>query len=230
MEEINTQINNNQKELVNLIINIIDKGGNYVIKSMPINKHIKEILMDIKESINTKDFGQIIKIALSSSIREGLEIVGASKETLSQLDNLVSVSLDGGLVNGINVGIDTVNNQKESKNVFYKDINDFFTKLKSFVSSVEFKNKLYASIDKSLNKVDDFKELCNDWYDAYDKFDLKDIQNIANRLNKLKTKVKFNTNCITENNIIQNVTELVKYKKNKLTKNQFEICNDLYEI
>ena len=64
----------------------------------------------------------------------------------------------------------------------------------------------------------------------YDKFDLKDIKDIAGKLNKLKKKVSFDNNCISENSIIQNVTELVSRKKGKLTQTQFDICKNLEKI
>ena len=78
--------------------------------------------------------------------------------------------------------------------------------------------------------MDNFKELCNDWYDAYDNFNLKDIGDIAGKLNKMKTKVQFDTNCINENTIIQNMTELVNRRKKKLTPFQLDICSNLEEI
>ena len=82
-------------------------------------------------------------------------------------------------------------------------------------------------MEKCLDKVDDFKELCNDWYDAYDNFNVDELKNIAGKLSKLKSKVSFNNDCMNENNIIQNVTELVNRKKQKLTKIQFDICSNL---
>jgi hypothetical protein len=72
--------------------------------------------------------------------------------------------------------------------------------------------------------------MCNDWYDAYDKFDLTDIKQIADKLNKMKKKVSFDNNCVSENTIIQNVTELVSRKNSKLTKTQFDICSNLEKL
>ena len=72
--------------------------------------------------------------------------------------------------------------------------------------------------------------MCNDWYDAYDKFDLNNIKEIAGKLNKMRKKVSFDSNCISENTIIQNVTELVSRKNGKLTQTQFDICKNLEKI
>ena len=46
----------------------------------------------------------------------------------------------------------------------------------------------------------------------------------------MKNKVEFNDKCVSENTIIQNVTELVRQNKKKLTKNQFDICANLDKI
>lgn len=230
MKKLDAEIEKNKDEIIDIISNLIDKGGNYVIKSMPINTHIKEVLLDVKKVINEKEFSQILKVALTSSINQGLEVLGVSDSNLKQINKMVDTAFDGGLTSSINLGIDIVSTAKKYGNIFYNYIEDFFTNLKSYVSSMEFKRKLYASIEKCLDKVDNFKELCNDWYDAYDNFNMNDIKDIANKLNKMKTKVSFNNDCINENTIIQNITELVDRRKQKLTKTQFDICSNLDEI
>ena len=45
------------------LIKIINKGSNYVIRGMPINNHIKEILINTKEALKEEDFNNVIKIA-----------------------------------------------------------------------------------------------------------------------------------------------------------------------
>ena len=168
--------------------------------------------------------------ALTSSIKEGLEIAGVPEKNISEINKMVEAAFKGGLSNCINIGIDIVSTTKKYGNIFYNYIDDFFGDLKSFISSTEFKKKIDLNVEKCMNKVDDFKELCNDWYDAYDNFDLRQIKEIANKLNKLKYKVNFNNDCINENNIIQNITELVNVRKQKLTKTQYDICSSLDEI
>ena len=61
---MNEEIEKNKEEVINIISNILDKGSNYVIKSMPINSHIKEILIDVKKVIKDKEFSQILKVAV----------------------------------------------------------------------------------------------------------------------------------------------------------------------
>lgn len=227
---MNEEIEKNKEEVVNIVNNILDKGANYVIKSMPINAHIREVLIDVKKVIKEKEFSQILKVALSSSLKEGMDFLGISESNLKEIGQVVDTAFKGGLTKAINIGIDIVGNAKKYGNIFYNYIGEFFDKLKSFVQSLEFKKKIYACIEKCLDKVDTFKELCNDWYDAYDSFNLKDIGEIAGKLNKLKNKVSFHTDCVNENSIIQNITELVSRRKQKLTKTQLDICTNLEEI
>ena len=230
MQKEDLEVEKNKEELMNIILNIIDKGANYVIKGMPVNEHIKEVLIDVKKVLKQGDFLKILNTALTSSIKEGLEIAKKKKKNISEINKMVEAAFKGGLSNCINIGIDIVSTTKKYGNIFYNYIDDFFGDLKSFISSTEFKKKIDLNVEKCMNKVDDFKELCNDWYDAYDNFDLRQIKEIANKLNKLKYKVNFNNDCINENNIIQNITELVNVRKQKLTKTQYDICSSLDEI
>ena len=230
MQKEDLEVEKNKEELINIILNIIDKGANYVIKGMPVNEHIKEVLIDVKKVLKQGDFLKILNTALTSSIKEGLEIAGVPEKNIGEINKMVEAAFKGGLSNCINIGIDIVSTTKKYGNIFYNYIDDFFGDLKSFISSTEFKKKIDLNVEKCMNKVDDFKELCNDWYDAYDNFDLRQIKEIANKLNKLKYKVNFNNDCINENNIIQNITELVNVRKQKLTKTQYDICSSLDEI
>ena len=227
---MNELVERNKEEVVDIVNNILDKGANYVIKSMPINAHIREILLDVKKVIKEKEFLQILKVALSSSLKEGAEVLGISESNLKEIGQVVDTAFKGGFTSAINIGIDIVGNAKKYGNIFYNYIEEFFNNLKSFVQSLEFKKKIYSSIEKCLDKVDTFKELCNDWYDAYDNFNLKDIGEIAEKLKKLKNKVSFYSDCMNENSIIQNITELVSRRKQKLTKTQLDICTNLQEI
>lgn len=230
MKQSEVEIEKNKEEIQNIILSIIDKGANYVIKGMPVNKHIKEVLIEIKKVLNEREFLQILNVAITSSIKEGMEIMGVKSKNITEINNMVDTAFKGGLSNFISLGIDIIGNTKKYGNIFFNYIDDFFGGLKSFISSTGFKKKIYANLEKSLDKVDDFKELCNDWYDAYDKFNVDELKNIAGKLNKLKSKVSFNNDCMNENNIIQNVTELVNRKKQKLTKIQFDICSDFEKV
>ncbi len=224
------EIEINKNEIAEIVINILDKGSNYIIKSMPINEHIKEILSNVKVALKEKDFKNMIKVAVSSSITEGAQALGVGKEGISSIEEMIDASFEGGITKSINIGVDMIEQVKKYGNLFYNYIEDFFTRLRGFVDSKEFKNKVYSCVSKCLNKVDNFKEMCNDWYDAYDEFNISSLKEIASKLNKMKGQVGFDQNCISENSIIQNITEFVSKNNKKLTKTQFDIYSELEKV
>lgn len=224
------EVKKNKEEITNIILKIIEKGSNYIIKSMPVNKHVKEILVNVKDSFGDSDIKGIIKVAIDSSIKEGIEILGIKEGELVEIEKMVTIAFKGGLPKSINLGVGTIENVKKYGNIFFNYIEDFFNSLKRFIASSGFETRVHEGINKCLNKVEEFKDMCNDWYDAYDKFDLNDLKDIASKLDKMKKKVSFNNNCLSENTIIQNVTELVSRKNGKLTKTQFDICSNLEKL
>ncbi len=224
--EIN-DIEKNKEEVKDIIKQIIDKGANYAIKSIPINEHVKEILRDVKKSLEEDEFNQVLKIAITSSINEGLEIIGMKKSDLKKIDKMVDVAFKGGLQTSINLGIDIISASKRVGNLFGKYIDDFYKSVKGFISSPVFENKVNNNIAKCINKVNKFKTLCKNWYDAYDKLDMDKINTLASQMKKQKYTIAFDNDCLNQNNIIQNITEIVKVKNDKLTKNQLDIVKEL---
>lgn len=217
----------NRSEFTNVVSKVIDKGANYVIRGMPINNHIKDILIDVKDSFKTKDFKEILKTAVNSSIREGLEILSLPKNVLKDISKIKDIALNGGLTDGVCAGIEIISKKYLGKNVYDEYIKDFFDKTKNFVKSRDFLNKINLGVNNCINKINEFKEVCKSWYNAYDKFDLDEINNIANSLNKKKNKVNFDLECLNKNNVIQNMTELINNKRDKLSELQMQICNSL---
>lgn len=230
MKDNKQEVKRNKEELKNILIKTIDKGGNYIIKAMPVNKHIKDILSDVKECITDGEFKDIVSTAIESSLKEGKEILGLTDRELKYINKMINTAFAGGLTKNINIGVATIENVKKYGNLFYNYIEDFFESLKSYIASTGFEERVNIAVSKCLNKVDEFKKICSNWYTAYDKFDLNNISSIADKLDKMKNKVEFNDKCVSENTIIQNVTELVRQNKKKLTKNQFDICANLDKI
>ena len=230
MKDNKQEIKRNKEEIKNILIKTIDKGGNYIIKAMPVNKHIKDILSDVKECITDGEFKDIVSTAIESSLKEGKEILGLTDRELKYINKMINTAFAGGLTKNINIGVAAIENVKKYGNLFYNYIEDFFESLKSYIASTGFEERVNIAVSKCLNKVDEFKKICSNWYTAYDKFDLNNISSIADKLDKMKNKVEFNDKCVSENTIIQNVTELVRQNKKKLTKNQFDICANLDKI
>lgn len=229
-EQNKVKVEKNKEEIKSIIVKIIDKSSNYIIRAMPVNEHIKDLLLHVKTALKEDDFSDMLKVAIGSSITEGLEIIGLDESAIGEIDKMIDVAFDGGLTKSINMGVDIVENTKKYGNLFYNYIEDFFESLKGYIAGKDFRAKVYLGINKCLDKVENFKDICNEWYDAYDNFNMNDIKQLADRLNKMKKKVLFNNECLSENTIIQNVTELVSREKRKLTPVQFDICSNVEKI
>ncbi len=132
-----------------------------------------------------------------------------------------------GLTSAINVGLDILYKNNFKNNIFSNYIEKFFKDIKSFVSSKTFTEKVEKSFLKLDDKVNNFKNLCEKWYDAYDKFNINEINNVAKQLSSKERGINNNLECIKQNQIIQNMTDLVNSKNSKLSPVQLQICNNL---
>lgn len=225
--DIDVAANRSQRVFSNLTFDVINKGADYVIKAMPVNDHIKDILTDVKKSFETKDFKQIIKTAVSSSIDEGLELLNAPKNVIQDITKIKDIAMQGGLREGVCAAIDIVTNKYLKNNLFYNIIKDFINKTKDFIFNKSFSTKLENGINNILNKADKFKEKCNEWYKYYEDLDFEKMNTLAKSLNRERSKVANDVDCIKENNIIQNMMKLVNNKRDKLSSMQLQICNNL---
>lgn len=132
-----------------------------------------------------------------------------------------------GLTSAINVGLDILYKNNFKNNIFSNYIEKFFKDIKSFVSSKTFTEKVEKGFLKLGEKVNNFKDLCEKWYDAYDKFNINEINNVAKQLSSKERGINNNLECIKQNQIIQNMTDLVNSKNSKLSPVQLQICNNL---
>lgn len=224
---IDKDLYKNKENFGNIITNIIDKGGDYIIKALPVNESLKDVLIDVKGAFKTKDFKEIVKTALDSSIREGLELLKIPKNVISDITKIKDIAFKGGLRQALCAGIDIIIEKYTKNNLFANIIGDFVKQTKNFIFSNAFKLKLDSKINKVLDKTKDYGDLCKNWYEAYEKFDLDSINKLAEKINKKEKGIEFNKDNINENNIIQNITKLVNVKKEKLSPIQLQICNTL---
>ena len=225
--EIDVAANRSQRVFSNLAFDVVNRGADYVIKSMPINNNIKNILLDVKKSFETKDFKQIIKTAVGSSISEGLELLKLPKNVITDITKITDITFKGGLREGICAAIDIVTNKYLKNNIFYNIIKDFINKTKDFIFNKSFSNKIESGINNILNRADKFKDKCKEWYKYYEKLDFEKMNNLAKALNRERNKVANDIECVKENNIMQNMMKLVNNKKDKLSNMQLQICNNL---
>ncbi|MEG0872544.1 MAG: hypothetical protein RSE00_01590 [Clostridia bacterium] len=226
-KKIDIDLNKNRQAFEKVIVNVIDKGADYVIKAMPLNESIKDILIDVKEAFKTKDFKTIVKTAVNSSIREGLEFLTIPKNVISDITKIKDIALSGGLSKALCAGIDIVTKKYFKNNIFANFIGDFVKKTKDFLFSKSFKDKVDLGIEKVMAKTKEIDGLCDSWYSAYEKFDIMSINKIAQKINRKERLVFDHSSFTKENNAIQNMTKLVNEKKEKLSPIQLQICNSL---
>ncbi|MDD2627398.1 MAG: hypothetical protein PHR25_00670 [Clostridia bacterium] len=213
-----------KKQLQGAVGNALDKVINYTIKALPIPEPLKDITLDIKESFKTKDFKEILKTVINSSIREGLEILGLDENSIKGIMEAKNIAIKGGLIQGIKATVDMNAKRYINGNLFGNDLEDIFNNIVNSVMSKDFKDKLDKNIQNITKKTDDFLNKCKEWYKAYEKMDYNEINKLAESIKKESVKVKADSKCIKESNIIQNITALVNNKKDKLSEAQLQFC------
>lgn len=211
-------------DLTDVIGKTIDKAANYVIKAMPVPDAIKDILLDVKEAIKTKDLKRILETTVKSTVREGLELLGVSSSNIKDITDLKNIALKGGLITGVKNAIQIVANNYLKNNIVGKYVYSFFERLKEYILSNKFKEKLNKRIDLLMNRKNDFMNRCEQWYDAYKKLDINEINIISEKLASSKYVLNRYEECARENKIIQNITEMINNKKAYLTQNQTRLC------
>jgi hypothetical protein len=210
-----------------VIVNVIDKGTDYILKAMPIQENIKDILIDVKKSFKTKDFVKIVQTAVTSSVREGLEILGTPINILKDINKIKDAAFKGGLRQALVAGIDIISNKYLKGNILGDTISKFMEDTKDFINSKRFTIKIDEDIRKVAMKQEKFKVLCSQWYKAYDKMDLTSLNDIAKEISlKQKTSVMSN-DVMKAAKIILNMTEFVNNKKDKLSLTQLDVCKSL---
>ncbi len=202
----------------------IDKSMNYIIKSIPMPDAIRDVVKDVKEAIKTRQLREVIGTAVNSSVREGLEISGVSKDNINSLKDMKKFALKGGLIILLKNGIEIVENKFLKNNIVGEYVYNFFAKLKNYILSNEFLKKINSMVDKLTNKKDEYLEKCEDWYEAYSKMDIVKMNKISEELDSNSYITVRYEDCKRENNIIQNMTKMVNAKKGELSLEQQKLC------
>lgn len=213
-----------KNDLSNAAEKAIDHASKYIIKSMPVPDAVKDILMDVKDSLKTKDIKQVINTVVKSTVREGLELVGISTSNINSVMELKDVASKGGLITSLKNGIEVVAENYLKNNIVGDYVYKFFDKLKNYIMNKEFGKSLTNIINKLEKKKDKFIEKCEEWYNAYKNMNIEKLNTIASELANNKHVLSRYTDCVKENNIIQNMTAMVNNKRDTLTVNQQRLC------
>lgn len=217
---------NNIKEQFNKVVGkTFNKMINYTIKSMPIPDAFKDVLLDVKDAFKTKDFKTILKTAVHSSVREGLEMLGLDKESIKNFKILCNATIKGGLPEGIKAGVDMVAKKYLKNNIVGDYVYDFFKQ----VGNIPFSRKFADILSQEACKLDkvkaEFLDKCTNFKEAYSELNIEKMNDISNEIKeKLKT-VKNDDECIRQANTIHNINELVSARQKRLTNEQLKLCN-----
>ena len=215
-----SRIENLKEDLTKVTENAIGKAAKYVIKAMPVPDAVKDILTDVSEALKTRDFNKIISTVVKSTIREGLESIGLSSSSIKSLMELKDVASKGGFVMAVKNGIEIFANNYLKNNIVGNYVYKFFNNLEVFVQSKDFMKKINIMIKKLDEKKDEFIKKCEEWFKAYNNMNKEEMNKIAEKLNNNTYVLNRYSECVKENNIIKNMTEMINNNKALLSENQ----------
>lgn len=222
--EEDKRVLNLKEDLSNAAEKAIDHASKYIIKAMPIPDAVKDILIDIKESLKTKNFKEIISTAVKSTVREGLETIGVNDRNINSLMELNEIAKKGGLITALKNGVEIISENYLRNNIVGDYVYNFFNKLKNYIMNNEFSRSLSRFIKNMEEKKEKFLKRCEEWHEAYKSENLDKINTIAAQLNKNNYILDRYSDCAKENNVIQNMTDMVNNTNKMLTNNQQRLC------
>lgn len=226
-EKLNFQEERNRNEYSNTVAKVVDNSIGYIIKALPVNENIKQIALDVKDAFKTGDFKEIVKTAVKSSIKEGLEILNLPKNVISDITKISKIAFRGGLSSALSAGIDIISKKYLKNNIFSSVLFKITNEMKNYVFSKDFKIKIDNNINKLLEKNNKFNDLCQKWYESYEKFDLFNMNSLCKSIKNMQKHIVNDKDCKVQSDIIENMTNLINTKNSKLSPIQMQICNNI---
>ena len=226
-EKLSFQEERNRNEYSNTVAKVVDNSIGYIIKALPVNENIKQIALDVKDAFKTGDFKEIVKTAVKSSIKEGLEILNLPKNVISDITKISKIAFSGGLSSALSAGIDIISKKYLKNNIFSSVLFKIKKKKKNYVFSKDFKIKIDNNINKLLEKNNKFNDLCQKWYESYEKFDLFNMNSLCKSIKNMQKHIVNDKDCKVQSDIIENMTNLINTKNSKLSPIQMQICNNI---
>ena len=226
-EKLSFQEERNRNEYSNTVAKVVDNSIGYIIKALPVNENIKQIALDVKDAFKTGDFKEIVKTAVKSSIKEGLEILNLPKNVISDISKISKIAFSGGLSSALSAGIDIISKKYLKNNIFSSVLFKITNVMKNYVFSKDFKIKIDNNINKLLEKNNKFNDLCQKWYESYEKFDLFNMNSLCKSIKNMQKHIVNDKDCKVQSDIIENMTNLINTKNSKLSPIQMQICNNI---
>lgn len=225
--ELELSLMNNKDSLDNIVTNILKRGIDYGVKALNISKDSDGIINSIKDIVKSKELKEIVNSSVNVSLSQALENKKGDVSILKNLDDFKDMALKGGLRFLLSAGVEILFNKVTKLNLFKPIIQKLVKNVKDFVMSNSFLKKLSEGVNKIVGKSTEFKQICEKWYKAYDDFNISSLNDIAKELDSKKETITNDTECLKENNVIQNMTKLINSKKDKLSQMQLQICDNL---
>lgn len=225
--QVDLDIYQNKTDFGNIVEKVVRSGIEYGIKAIDKTPEMSTLLNHMKGIFKGSEFKKIIGSSIEGSVKEGLEIGKNNIKNLKDMNQFKETSLTGGLNFLLSAGIDIITNKYLAGNILKPHIQKLLKGVKDFLLSNSFVKGIEKGIQKLFSKAKDYKSLCKDWYDSYESFDINSMNEIAQKLERNKTKVGNDAECVTQNNVIQNMTRLINHKKDKLSAIQLQICHEL---
>lgn len=213
--------------LLKSVFDGIQKTAKYIIKGLPVPDAVKDILLDVNDSLKTFDLKNIVSTALNSSIREGLELIGIKSSKISSVEELKNIAIKGGLQNNLKAAVEIAGNRFLDKNLVSDDVKKFVNELKQSMQNNFFVENIDKSICKVLKQKENIKNNIESWYKAYNELDYDNINKISNALYKNKSFAKNEYELQKEIKIIQNMTKMINNKNERLSDLQLKLCETL---
>ena len=226
-EKLSFQEERNRNEYSNTVAKVVDNSIGYIIKALPVNENIKQIALDVKDAFKTGYFKEIVKTAVKSSIKEGLEILNLPKNVISDITKISKIAFSGGLSSALSAGIDIISKKYLKNNIFSSVLFKITNEMKNYVFSKDFKIKIDNNINKLLEKNNKFNDLCQKWYESYEKFDLLNMNSLCKSIKNMQKHIVNDKDCKVQSDIIENMTNLINTKNSKLSPIQMQICNNI---
>lgn len=225
--DLDNKLSSTKTNFEKIINNVLQKGANYIIKAMPVNQGVKNVLINVKDALDTKDFKSILRVAIDSSIKEGLKILGTPISVIKNITKLKDIAIKGGLKEALCSGIDIISNKYSKNNLFGDIVKEFFNKIKQYIKTNKFLNKIDDGITKINQKLSNFKTLCNNWNKEYQNFNIDNINSILKQIKKYKYSNILSDEDLKSCHIIENITSLINTKKARLSDTQLQMCQSL---
>ena len=168
-----------------VVENVVEKGAVYVIKALPIQENVQDILVDVTKVLKTKSFSKVVQTAVTSSIREGMEMLGTPISILKDVRKITNVAKKGGLKAALCTSLDITFEKYIKNNLLSDIIDDFKTNIKEFINSKEFDRKLNMNVEKVAVKQDAVKQIIRDWKESYEEFNIEKLDSNYAKLNEL---------------------------------------------